>query len=64
MTSLFLYLMAGLLWNLELRPGRGVIFAFMEPGRPRPATPAAWSRIVGYALFFVVLVAAMMLPFL
>lgn len=62
--SLFLYLMAGMLWNLEFRPGRGVIFAFMERDWPRAAAPAVGSRIVGYALFFVVLVAAMMLPFL
>ncbi len=62
--SLFLYLMAGLLWNLELRPGRGVIFAFMEQDWLRTSPPAAWSRIVYYALFIVVLVTVMMLPFL
>jgi hypothetical protein len=62
--SSVLYLSAGLLFSLGMRPGRGVIFDFMADDWLRGAGPAAASlRIAAYALVFIVLVAAMMLPF-
>lgn len=48
--SSLIYLCAGLFWNLEWQPGRGVIFAFM--GEAWPARPAATSlrHLLLYAL--------------
>lgn len=62
--SSVLYLSAGLLWNLEQVPGRGVIFGFMDPNWPAVATQRSFRRVVWYALPFMILVAAMITPFL
>ena len=62
--SSVLYISAGLLWNLDYRVGRGVIFAFMEDGWPAPPQGPVFGRLVWYALPFVILAAAMLLPFL
>lgn len=62
--SSILYCAAGLLWNLEHRPGRGVIFAFMEG--PWPAAPAGefqFREILLYALPFMLLASGLMLLF-
>lgn len=57
--SSVLYVAAGMLWNLEWRPERGVIFAFMDQHWPRPAPAGSgFRRIFGYALPFMLLVAA------
>lgn len=58
-----LYIAAGLMWNLEWRPNRGVIFAFMEKGWPQAAAQAGFIRVFGYAMPFMILVAASILYF-
>ena len=62
--SSVLYLSAGLFWNLQWREGRGVHFGFTEPDWPAPLATPAFNRILWYALPFMILVAAMILPFL
>ena len=61
--SFILYFSAGLLWNLEWRKGRGVIFGFMEPGWPEPRDTPVFSRIFWFAMPFMILVAVMIVPF-
>lgn len=62
--SSILYICGGLVWNLEWRPGRGVHFGFTEPGWPQKAGQTRFVHIVWYALPFMILVSAMILPFL
>jgi hypothetical protein len=56
--SSVLYLAAGLLWNLDWRPGRGVTFSFLE--REWFALPQGpqFARVLGYALPFMLIAAA------
>ena len=61
--SSILYVCAGLTWNLERHPRRGVIFGFMEPGWPQPH-PSDFRYPAWYALPFMILVAAIILSFL
>lgn len=62
--SSVLYASAGLLWSLEVRAERGVVFSFMmDPWLPPDAKPRGGIAILGYALVFVTLVVGMMLPF-
>lgn len=52
--SSLIYLCAGLFWNLEWQPGRGVIFSFMRdnwPARPQVSSPL---RLVLYAAVFAI----------
>ncbi len=58
-----LYVSAGLLWNLEWRPNRGVILAFMEHGWPQAAVQDSFIRILGYALPFMIIAAASVVYF-
>ena len=53
-----LYILAGLLWNLEWKPGRGVIFGFMAPDWPQSTGIPAFRRIFWFALPFMILAAA------
>ena len=53
-----LYVAAGMMWNLEWRPNRGVILAFMEGEWPQAAAQASFIRLLGYAAPFMILVAA------
>ncbi len=62
--SSVLYLSAGLFWSLEWNEGRGVHFGFTETGWPQPSYTANFNRILWYALPFMLLVAAMIIPFL
>jgi len=62
--SSVLYVSGGLLWNLEWKEGRGVIFAFMEPSWPEVADTRVFSKILWFALPFMVLAAAMIAAFL
>jgi hypothetical protein len=52
--SSLIYLCAGLFWNLEWQPGRGVIFSFMK--EKWPVRPAAFSpmRLLLYAAIFAI----------
>lgn len=62
--SSVLYSSAGLLWSLEVRPERGVVFSFMmDPWFEPEARSRGGLAMVGYAFAFVLLVIAMMLPF-
>ncbi|QOX78624.1 hypothetical protein FY034_06670 [Trichlorobacter lovleyi] len=61
--SSFLYLMAGLLWNLEWQADRGTQFAFSSVAWPAPAPQRSW-RIVWIAVPIIVLVAILMGQFL
>lgn len=53
-----LYIPAGLLWNLDWRPQRGVTFSFLEPDWPMVPPTAAFSKFVWYALPFMLIAGA------
>jgi hypothetical protein len=48
--SSLIYLCAGLFWNLEWQPGRGVIFSFMREGWPSRAAALSLRHLLLYAL--------------
>ena len=58
-----LYACAGLMWNLDRRPSRGVIFAFMEREWPQPRATSGFASIFVFALPFMLLVALAILLF-
>ena len=62
--SSILYFAAGLLWNLQRKEGRGVVFGFMEPGWPDPSNELGFRQIVWFALPIMILVTMMIAPFL
>ena len=62
--SSVLYVSAGLLWNLEWKEERGVIFAFMEPSWPEVPDSRGFRKIMWFALPFMVLAAAIIAAFL
>jgi hypothetical protein len=62
--SSVLYVSGGLLWNLEWKEGRGVIFGFMEPSWPEVTDSRVFSKILWFALPFMALAAAMIAAFL
>jgi hypothetical protein len=62
--SSILYLLAGMLWNLEWRPGRGATFGFLEADWPNPALRGGFRRLLLYALPLMLLACALILPFL
>jgi hypothetical protein len=62
--SSVLYLSAGLFWNLDWRPGRGLTFAFTEQSWPSPFGAAPFSRVVWPALLLMTMVSLMITSFL
>ncbi|MFT5446098.1 MAG: hypothetical protein ACI9DC_001260 [Gammaproteobacteria bacterium] len=62
--SSILYACAGMMWSLEWREGRGVIFSFMQRDWPLPSDPRSLRRIIWFALPFMLLVGVMILAFL
>lgn len=62
--SSILYLLAGMLWNLEWQPGHGSRFAFMAPDWPHGASMHVSWRLVLIMLPFMLLASALILPFL
>jgi len=62
--SSILYFAAGLMWNLQRREGRGVVFGFMEPDWPSPAHELGFRQIIWFALPLMILVTLMIAPFL
>jgi hypothetical protein len=62
--SSVLYFSAGLLWNLDWRPGRGATFSFQEDGWPGVAPAAAFGRLLWIAVPFMAIAAASVLYFL
>jgi hypothetical protein len=61
--SSFIYILAGLLWNLDWKKGRGVIFAFMEGKWPSPENPVPSLKIFWFALSLISIVAVLFLQF-
>lgn len=55
LASSILYIIVGLVWNLDVRPGRGATFAFMEPTWLLPPAPGATVRILLWTLPFALL---------
>ena len=62
--SSVLYISGGLLWNLDWRIGKGVFFSFMEDDWPMPSSQPVFKRLLWFALPFMILAAAMILPFI
>lgn len=62
--SSVLYVSAGLLWNLEWNERRGVVFQFTEPYWPERDAVKRFGRIFWFGLPFVIIAAAVILPFL
>lgn len=62
--SSILYISAGLLWNLDWKKEKGVIFAFVEEDWPAPVCQPVFMKIVWYVLAFMGIAAAMILPFI
>jgi hypothetical protein len=62
--SSVIYLAAGLFWNLEWKPGRGVIFSFMRADWPRRSAESSFFRLLVYALIFAIPAIAAVLMFL
>ena len=62
--SSVLYVSAGLFWNLEYKEEKGVIFGFMGSDWPAIDTGAGFNKILLYALPFIILAAAIFIPFL
>jgi hypothetical protein len=62
--SSILYILAGMLWNLEWRAGRGVVFGFMERDWPNPAFAGGAAKLVWYAVPIMLLVGGLLAPFL
>ncbi len=56
LVSSVLYVLAGLFWNLECIPGRGVVFAFMEEKWPGAETRSSFARVADLATLCMVLV--------
>jgi len=61
--SSVLYVSAGLFWNLGYKEDRGVIFGFMEENWPAVDTKKSFNKIFLYALPFMILAAAIFIPF-
>lgn len=62
--SSIMYMAGGLFWSLEYIEGRGVIFGFMDKRWPLLSKPGKFTHIIWYTLPFIILVSAMVLPFL
>ena len=55
LASSVLYIVVGLVWSLDIRPGRGATFAFMEPVWLLPPTPGTTLRVLLWVLPFALL---------
>ena len=62
--SSVLYLAAGLLWSLDYKEGRGVIFGFMDDDWPNTSSKPGFRKVLWFAIPFMVIAAGMILPFL
>lgn len=59
-----LYISAGLLWNLDWRKEKGVIFSFMERDWPVPSSHSVFHKILWFALPLMIFVTLLILLFL
>jgi hypothetical protein len=64
MASSGLYAMGGLFWNLDWKPDRGTIFAFMEENWPHPSSGPVFHRILWPGFVFMLVVGLLALLFL
>lgn len=64
LASSLIYLCAGLFWNLEWQPDRGVIFSFMRDGWPSRPAVSAPARFLVYAAVLAAPAIAAVLVFL
>jgi hypothetical protein len=62
--SSLIYLCAGLFWNLEHLPGRGVIFSFMREGWPSRPLQSSVLRIAAWGAVFAIPAIAAVLIFI
>jgi hypothetical protein len=62
--SSVLYISAGLMWNLDMRPGRGATFAFLEPEWLVPPAPGTNAKVLLWASPFMALAAGSIIYFL
>ena len=62
--SSILYLLAGLFWNLDWTPDRGVTFSFMFDDWPTSHKHSVFSKIFWMSLLFIFFILAMTLSFL
>ena len=62
--SSILYFAAGMMWNLQFRPDRGAVFGFRQENWPNPEYDMGFAKIGWFALPLMVLVSAMILPFI
>ena len=62
--SSIIYLCAGLFWNLEYVPGRGVIFSFMRAGWPSRASASSFWKVSIWAAVFAIPAVAAILVFM
>jgi len=62
--SSILYFAAGLMWNLQHKEGRGIVFGFMEADWPNPNRELGFRQVMWFALPIMLLVTAMIAPFL
>jgi hypothetical protein len=61
--SSVLYISAGLLWNLDWRPGRGTTFSFQESDWPSASPAPVFARLFWVALPFLAIGAGSILYF-
>jgi hypothetical protein len=62
--SSILYFAAGLMWNLQRKEGRGVVFGFMEVGWPDTRYELGFLSVFWFAMPIMILVSFMIAPFL
>ena len=62
--SSILYFCAGMLWNLQKKEDRGVVFGFMERGWPDANHELGFRQVAWFALPFMILATLMIAPFL
>lgn len=61
--SSLLYFLAGILWSIDWKEGKGVVLSFREEVWPYASSARVFGKIIWFALPVMVLVAAMILYF-
>lgn len=62
--SSILYLLAGMMWNLQRHPSRGVILGFMADGWPDENNELGFRQVFWFTVPIMLLVTAIIAPFL
>jgi hypothetical protein len=62
--SSVLYILAGMFWNLNWLPEKGIQFSFMLNDWPNPSIRFSFSKIIWVGLLFMIFVATAILSFL